>query len=121
MLIGISALLVPYQFWSGRQLLQRKQAVLSPFFSPAVLRTLTAADPEAVLKPREIEVTVLFCDLRGFSRKSEKESEKLLPLLERVSKALGVMTQNILDQGGKQEESEEAGVLHRDTPSFRNC
>jgi adenylate cyclase len=82
------------------QLLQRKQAVLSPFFSPAVLRTFAGADPEAVLKPRETEVTVLFCDLRGFSRHSEKQADHLMLLLERVSKALGVMTQNILDQGG---------------------
>jgi adenylate cyclase len=82
------------------QLLQRKQAVLSPFFSPAVLRTFAHADPETVLQPRETEVAVLFCDLRGFSRQSEQQAEHLLPLLERVSKALGVMTQNILEQGG---------------------
>jgi adenylate cyclase len=81
-------------------LLQRKQASLSHFFSPAVLRTLTGGDPEVVLKPRQTEVTVLFCDLRGFSRESEKHGDDLLALLQRVSKALGVMTQNILDQGG---------------------
>jgi adenylate cyclase len=81
------------------QLLQRKQASLSHFFSPAVLRSLTTGDPDVVLRPREAEVTVLFCDLRGFSRQSEK-ADNLLALLERVSKALGVMTQNILDQGG---------------------
>jgi adenylate cyclase len=80
--------------------LQRKQASLSPFFSPAVLRTLTDGDPEVVLQPREAEVSVLFCDLRGFSRESEKGAADLLALLERVSRALGVMTQNILDNGG---------------------
>lgn len=82
------------------QFLQRRQAALSPFFSPAVLRTLTDADPEAVLQPRETDVTVLFCDLRGFARQSEKQTDNLMGLLERVSKALGVMTQNILDEGG---------------------
>jgi len=45
-------------------------------------------------------VTVLFCDLRGFSRQAEAEASDLLALLERVSKSLGVMTQTILDQGG---------------------
>jgi len=79
--------------------LQRRQASLSPFFSPAVLHSLTDADPDKVLQPREADLAVLFCDLRGFSRAAEKEAN-LLGLLERVSRALGVMTQNILDQKG---------------------
>lgn len=82
------------------RLLQRQQASLSSFFSPAVMRSLAEADPETALNPREAEVTVLFCDLRGFSRQSEKQAKALTALLERVSKALRVMTQNILDQGG---------------------
>lgn len=82
------------------RLLQRRQLSLSQFFSPAVLRSLSDGDPEVVLRPRETDVTVLFCDLRGFSRESEKHGKDLLALLERVSKALGVMTQHILDQGG---------------------
>jgi adenylate cyclase len=80
--------------------LQGKQASLSHFFSPAVLRTLTEGDPELVLQPCETEVAILFCDLRGFSRESERNAGSLMALLERVSKALGIMTQNILDHGG---------------------
>jgi adenylate cyclase len=79
--------------------LQRRQASLSQFFSPAVLHTLADADPEAVLRPREADLAILFCDLRGFARVSEREPN-LLALLDRVSRALGVMTQNILDQKG---------------------
>jgi adenylate cyclase len=78
--------------------LKHRQASLSQFFSPAVLRTLSGADPDVVLKPKKADVTVLFCDLRGFSREAEKR--ELLAMLEGVSKALGFMTQNILDQGG---------------------
>jgi adenylate cyclase len=81
------------------QRLQRDQASFRQFFSPAVIRTLSDNDPEVVLKPREAEVTVLFCDLRGFS-KIAAEAPDLMGLLERISKALSVMTQNILDQGG---------------------
>jgi adenylate cyclase len=80
--------------------LQRRQASLSQFFSPAVLGTLTNKDPEVALQPREAELTILFCDLRGFSRASERNADNLLALLNRVSQALGVMTQNILDQKG---------------------
>jgi len=80
--------------------LARRQAGLSQFFSPLVLDALAGQDAEQVLQPREAEVTVLFCDLRGFSQQSERSAANLLELLERVSQALGVMTHHILQQGG---------------------
>jgi adenylate cyclase len=80
--------------------LQRRQAVLSQFFSPSVLSTLGNEDADQLLAPRETEVSVLFCDLRGFSREADRGATDLLGLLERVGKALGVMTGHILDQGG---------------------
>jgi adenylate cyclase len=82
------------------RLLQHKQASFGRFFSPAVLRSLSGGDPDEVLRPRETDVAVLFCDLRGFSKESEKHANDLLALLERVSRALGVTTQNVLDHGG---------------------
>ncbi len=82
------------------RLLERQQTSLSQFFSPVVLQTLTFEDPDVVLAPRETEVSVLFCDLRGFSRQTERHADDLLEMLTRVSKALGVMTHQILDQGG---------------------
>jgi adenylate cyclase len=87
---------------SLRQLrkLQQKHATLSQFFAPAVLDAMSSEDPNVVLAPRETDVSVLFCDLRGFSLEAEKHAADLLGLLKRVSKALGVMTHHILDQGG---------------------
>jgi adenylate cyclase len=82
------------------ELLQRKQAALRVFFSPQILEAITDKDPEVVLAPRETEVSVLFCDVRGFSRRAEQQAGNLLTLLDRVSKALGVMTHHILDKGG---------------------
>jgi adenylate cyclase len=82
------------------RLLHGRQAVLGQFFSPTVLRALANEDAASLLAPRETQVSVLFCDLRGFSRESERSETNLLGLLERVSKALGVMTRHILDQGG---------------------
>lgn len=82
------------------RLLERRQAGLGQFFSPVVLDALAGQDAEAALAPREADVTVLFCDLRGFSRHSERGAGNLLELLNRVSQALGVMTHHILDQGG---------------------
>ncbi|HTU23813.1 MAG TPA: adenylate/guanylate cyclase domain-containing protein [Pirellulales bacterium] len=82
------------------RLLERQRAGLSQFFSPVVLEALEGRDPEIVLAPREAEATVLFCDLRGFSRHSELSADDLLGLLNRVSRALGVTTHAIREQGG---------------------
>jgi adenylate cyclase len=81
------------------RLLEHQHASLSQFFSPVVLETLAVEDPNVVLAPRETTVSVLFCDLRGFSRETER-SATLLGLLQRVSDALGVMTHQIREQGG---------------------
>ena len=69
------------------RLLERRHATLSQFFSPVVLSTLADEDPEVVLAPRETDVSVMFCDLRGFSRESERHAGDLLGLLQRVSRA----------------------------------
>ena len=80
--------------------LERRHSSLRRFFSPAVLNAFTHEDPEVVLQPRQCRVSVLFCDLRGFSKTSEALSNNLLTLLAMVSQSLGVMTRVILDQGG---------------------
>lgn len=82
------------------RLLERKQAGLRPFFSPLVLEALAEHDPDEVLAPREVQVSVLFCDLRGFARRSEQAGDDLHGLLRRVSDALGVTTRHILQNGG---------------------
>ncbi|MEX2176062.1 MAG: adenylate/guanylate cyclase domain-containing protein [Pirellulaceae bacterium] len=80
--------------------LARRQASLSQFFSPVVLEAIAAHDADEVLAPREADVTVLFCDLRGFTQQSERSAGDLFELLSRVSRALGVMTHHILEHGG---------------------
>ncbi|TWT82505.1 Adenylate cyclase 1 [Planctomycetes bacterium CA13] len=80
--------------------LERRQASMRQFFAPLVMDALARRDPEQVLAPRETDLTVMFCDLRGFSRRSEEHSDSLLELLGRVSESLGLMTRAILDSGG---------------------
>ncbi|MEZ6096843.1 MAG: adenylate/guanylate cyclase domain-containing protein [Pirellulaceae bacterium] len=80
--------------------LQRRQAALRSFFSPVVLDAFAGRDAAEVLEPRACQLSVLFCDLRGFSATSERMSENLLELLNRVSKTLGIMTSCILANGG---------------------
>lgn len=80
--------------------LKQRQASLRPYFSPVVIDAIADGDPEKSLAPRECEVSVLFCDLRGFSRRSEEYADSLLELLDRVSQALGIATREIMDQRG---------------------
>jgi adenylate cyclase len=90
-------------FGSLRQVrdLQRRHAQLTRFLSQAVVAVLMQKDNiDEVLRPRETDVTVLFCDLRGFSRFSEEGQADLPGLWERVSEALGIMTNSISEQDG---------------------
>jgi adenylate cyclase len=80
--------------------LQQRQASLRSFFSPIVLEAISGKDIDRVLEPRESRVTVLFCDLRGFSATSEEMSADLLHLLDQVSRLLGIVTSQILDRRG---------------------
>ena len=72
--------------------LERQQSGLRQFFSPPILEALGRDLDTSLLEPRECDVTVLFCDLRGFSHRAEEESDNLTGLLERVSLALEVVT-----------------------------
>jgi adenylate cyclase len=82
------------------QNLEERQSTFRPFFSPVVLEAFVDQEPEDVLRPRKCEISVLFCDLRGFSAKSEQMADQLEELLDRVSQALGIMTKTVLDYGG---------------------
>ena len=80
--------------------LLHQQASLGRFFSPVTLPILSSPEGEKALEPRQTEVTVLFCDLRGFSREAERAKDDLMGLLHRVSHALDVMTQCIHSHDG---------------------
>src|SRR5207253_1782118 len=55
---------------------------------------------DAVLKPRQTEVTVLFCDLRGSCKIAEDAEQDLAATCDRVADALTVMTTNIIKMDG---------------------
>ena len=80
--------------------LQDQRTQLSSFFSPKVIENLTGSGNADVLAPAEREISVLFCDVRGFSRKSEEYAGDLHYLLSCVKEALGAMTQGILAEDG---------------------
>ncbi len=80
--------------------LERSQAGLRSFFSPIVMEALSGRDPDEVLAPKKCNVSVMFCDLRGFSKRSEDYGDELFQLLQRVSSSLDVVTREILRHGG---------------------
>ena len=80
--------------------LERQQSGLRQFFAPAVLAVVGETLDTGLLAPREADVTILFCDLRGFSKQAESARRDLLGLLDRVSQAMGIMTKHILAYGG---------------------
>jgi adenylate cyclase len=95
------------------RLLEHKQAEFSQFLSPTVVSTVTQEQfpMMSLLEPHESDVTVLFCDLKGFSRISEQGPGDLKGLLDRVSGALGVMTEAIFRQNGAVEDFRGDSVL----------
>ena len=80
--------------------MERQQTGLRQFFAPPVLSALGDDFDTGLLEPRECDVTVLFCDLRGFSQRAEEAGDDLIGLLDRVSRALEVMTHHILKHAG---------------------
>ncbi len=80
--------------------LEQRHAVMNRFFSPAVAERVAELDSEAALAPQEGPISVLFCDLRGFSQQAERSGSQLRAFLARVSAALGVMTRSVLAEQG---------------------
>jgi adenylate cyclase len=80
--------------------LQETQTQLSSFFSPKVIESLTGENAHLALVPQERDISVLFCDVRGFSKKSEQYKDDLHMLLSCVREALSVMANGILDSDG---------------------
>lgn len=79
------------------RMLQEHKTQLAAFFSPKVIANLTKKGGAGdILAPSERDITVLFCDVRGFSRKSEQLRDDLHKLLESVKAALSAMTGGIL-------------------------
>ncbi|MHC2070152.1 adenylate/guanylate cyclase domain-containing protein [Bremerella sp. T1] len=79
--------------------LERRQSQLNQFFTPGLLDHVSS-DLDSFLAPREADLMVLFCDLRGFSRATEEHFDRLIPYLNHTSETLSIITAAILAQQG---------------------
>jgi len=89
--------------------LERTTTHFRQFFPDVVVDALQSSTPDELLSPRESDVSVLFCDLRGFTRTSELSSNDLMELLKTTSQSLSVMTKQVLYHQGV------IGDFHGDT------
>ncbi|HEY6565826.1 MAG TPA: adenylate/guanylate cyclase domain-containing protein [Pirellulaceae bacterium] len=80
----------------ARQAEERSRARLADFFSPRVAEQL-ARRPE-LLTGQDAEVTVLFCDIRGFSRISELMGPT--KTIEWLNEVLSELSQCVVDRDG---------------------
>lgn len=82
------------------RLLQEQKSQLTTFFSPKIMDGLTRANSKDALSPAERQISVLFCDVRGFSKKAESLRGDLMSLLKSASAALHVMATGIVNADG---------------------
>ncbi len=81
--------------------LTRQIAVTKEAWPTGVRKYLDDPDKlEALLKPQERDVTVLFCDLRGYSRYAEEQGATLTAAWGEIQKALDAMGGAVTEKGG---------------------
>lgn len=80
--------------------MERLQAHFQQFFPDVVVDALLSGSSEELLTPRETDLSIMFCDLSGFSNASEDSAADLMNLLQSTSDSLSLITQQILAQDG---------------------
>jgi class 3 adenylate cyclase len=89
--------------------IQRQKEELSRFLSPQVAALVSSADGEQLLAGHRREITVAFCDLRGFTAFAERaDPEELMTLLSQYHHMMGTA---ITEHGGTLEHFAGDGVM----------
>lgn len=82
------------------RVLQRRDGFLAQMLTPVVRHALAGKPFDEVTVPRQLPVTVIFCDLRGSVSAVEKGGRDLLGTWDKISQALDVMAGAIVAQDG---------------------
>ena len=89
--------------------IQRQKEELSRFLSPQVAALVSSADGEQLLAGHRREITVAFCDLRGFTAFAERaDPEELMTLLSEYHRMMG---EAITEHDGTLEHFAGDGVM----------
>ncbi len=89
-------------FKSVHELLQAKEKVTryEHYLPKRISEILTLSNARETQQPRETDVTVLFCDLRGSSKSAEEGAANLLAEWRQISDVLSDMTAAIINNNG---------------------
>jgi adenylate cyclase len=88
---------------------ERQRLQLSRFLSPQIAELVSSAEGDALLAGHRREITVVFCDLRGFTAFSETaEPEEALALLRSYQSAMG---EEVVRHGGTLEHFAGDGLM----------
>jgi adenylate cyclase len=89
--------------------IERQKAELSRFLSPQVAALVSSAEGEALLAGHRREITVAFCDLRGFTSFAEQaDPEEMFGVLAEYHRMMG---EAITQHGGTLEHFAGDGVM----------
>jgi class 3 adenylate cyclase len=89
--------------------IEQQRLELARFLSPEVAALISSSDGERLLAGHRREITVVFCDLRGFTAFGEAaEPEEVLDVLRAYHQALG---RRITEAGGTLERFTGDGVM----------
>jgi class 3 adenylate cyclase len=89
--------------------IERQKTELSRFLSPQVARLISSPDGEQMLAGHRRQITVAFCDLRGFTSFAEQaDPEELLGVLGEYHRMIG---DAIVEHGGTLEHFAGDGVM----------
>jgi class 3 adenylate cyclase len=89
--------------------IERQRAELARFLSPQVASLVSSADGEQLLAGHRREITVAFCDLRGFTSFAEiADPEEMLGVLGEYHRMIG---EAITEHGGTLEHFAGDGVM----------
>lgn len=98
--VGAAAVAYPVRFALEMAQRRRVQSAFRHYLAPALVDRISA-DPSLLRLGGETrEVTVMFCDLRGFTAISERLGERPEQLVHLVNRLLAALTQPVLDHGG---------------------
>jgi adenylate cyclase len=89
--------------------IERQKAELTRFLSPQVAALISSQEGEQLLAGHRRQITVAFCDLRGFTTFAEQaDPEELLGVLGEYHRMMGV---TIIEHGGTLEHFAGDGVM----------
>jgi adenylate cyclase len=84
----------------GLKQLEGFKQKLERYFSGAVVSKILDASDPSELEPRQARATVLFFDIRGFSRLAEQDSKEAMSGVKKLRGVMSAMTEEVFSENG---------------------